>query len=101
MAAVVDNEEYWRRVEERAAQLGSDGCTHVLEWNHRCCLEHDIHCRTGMTLGGHPITRQEADFVFWACNRARAWSRLSWYDPFSWWRYYGVRLGAFLASRRP
>jgi len=98
--AVTDNEEYWRRVEARASALGSDGCTHALAWNLRCCLEHDCHCRTGMTLGGHPINRAEADYVFYACNRARAWSRLSWYDPLSWWRYGGVRLGALLDQLR-
>lgn len=58
------NEEYWTRVRARATALGSDGCTAVSEWLQDCCYEHDVHCRTGMTLAGMPISRIEADAKF-------------------------------------
>jgi len=58
------NDEYWQRVRARAAELGSDGCTSVSEWMQDCCLEHDVHCRTGMTLAGIPIDRFDADERF-------------------------------------
>lgn len=92
------NPDWERRVRERAAHLGSDGCTKVNEWNHICCLYHDIMCRTGCDLDGHPITREESDYLFWECNRLR--SRFSWLSPRSWARWAGVRVGALLKSRR-
>ena len=91
---MIENEAYWARVEARAKALGSDGCTAVSEWNRRCCLHHDIMCRTGMDIDGNPVTRQEADWLFWECNRLRATSGLSLLSPRSWVRWVGVRLGA-------
>ena len=58
------NEEYWSRVRARAEALGADGCTAVGEWHRDCCLEHDVHCRTGMTINSVAISRIEADAVF-------------------------------------
>ncbi len=55
------NEDYWQRVRARAKALGSDGCSYVSEWMQDCCLEHDVHCRTGMTMGGMAISRSRAD----------------------------------------
>jgi hypothetical protein len=91
------NEEYWSRVRARAKALGSDGCTAVSEWNHDCCLHHDIMCRTGQDIDGNPVTRQEADYLFWECNRRM--SRFSWLSPRSWWRWIGVRFGAWWEQR--
>jgi len=81
---------------ERAEAVGSDGCTGVPEWHRDCCLEHDVHYRTGQTLTGVPINRAEADAVFRECLRRR--SRLSWYSPLSWWRWAGVRVFGRKAS---
>ena len=92
------NEEYWQRVEARALALGSDGCTQVNEWNRRCCLLHDIMCRTGMDMDGNAVTREEADYLFWECNRQR--TPFSWLSPRSWVRWVGVRIGAWWAQRR-
>ena len=92
---LVERAAYWARVRTRAAALGSDGCTSVAEWNRDCCLHHDIMCRTGMDVDGNPVTRQEADWLFWECNRLRAGDYLSYLSPRSWFRYAGVRIGAW------
>lgn len=99
-AGVADNEGFWQAVEARAAALGSDGCTHASEWNRRCCLLHDVMLRTGMDMAGHPVSRHEADWLFWECNRVRARAGLSYLSPRSWIRYAGVRIGAWQARRR-
>jgi len=91
--------EWSERVKARALALGSDGCTAVSEWNQVCCFHHDVMCRTGHDIDGQPITREEADWLFWECNRIRSRSRLSVYDPRSWVRYIGVRLGAYNSKR--
>lgn len=57
MAVFTPNEQYWQRVRDRAAALGSDGCTAVSEWNRDCCLLHDVMCRTGMDMDGRAVTR--------------------------------------------
>lgn len=97
---ITPNPAWEARVRARAAALGSDGCTAVAEWNKICCLAHDIACRTGMDIDGNPITRQEADVLFWECNRLRAWAGLSYLSPRSLVRYIGVRLGAWWETRR-
>lgn len=99
-AGVTDNEAFWARVEARAAELGTDGCTGVSEWNRRCCLHHDIMCRTGMDINGNPVTREEADWLFWECNRLRARAGLSYLSPRSWARWAGVRIGALFQKRK-
>lgn len=98
-AVVVPNAAWEQRVRARAAALGSDGCTAVGEWNQICCLHHDVMCRTGQDVDGNPVTRREADVLFWECNRLRAAARLSWLSPRSFVRYLGVRLGAWWSSR--
>lgn len=99
VGAVTDRPAYWARVRARAEALGSDGCTRATEWNRDCCLHHDIMCRTGMDIDGNPVTRLEADVLFWECNRLRAGARLSVYSPRSWARYVGVRIGAWWHTR--
>jgi len=94
MGGVTENEEFWKRVEARAKALGSDGCTAVSEWNQRCCWLHDTMLITGMDMDGNAVSREEADYLFWECNRLRAKSRLSYLSPRSWVRYVGVRIGA-------
>lgn len=90
---VIDNPEFWARVEARAAALGSDGCTGVSEWHRRCCLLHDVMYRTGQDMDGRAITRAEADYLFWECNRQR--TPFSFLSPRSWVRWAGVRLWAW------
>lgn len=86
-----DNEEYWKKVRERARKLGSDGCTLVAEWKQDCCYEHDMHCRTKMDIYGNKVERFEADYLFRKCIQDRV--SLRFLSPRSWIRWMGVRLG--------
>jgi hypothetical protein len=81
---------YWERVADKAAELGSDGCTGGSAAFRPCCLEHDIHWRTGRTLEGHRISPREANLRFRACMQSR--SRFGWWSPVAWWRYLVVSL---------
>lgn len=80
---------YWERVRDKAAELGTDGCTGATGAFRDCCLEHDIHYRLGTTLGGEPITRREADDRFRSCMMAH--SALGFYSPMAWIRWAAVR----------
>lgn len=100
MGAITPNPAYWARYRERALALGSDGCTKVNEWNRDCCYRHDVHWRTGMDINGHPISKAQANVLFWECNRQRSRSRLSYYDPRSLVRFVGVQLGAWWSKRK-
>jgi hypothetical protein len=80
---------YWERVHDKAAELGADGCSFATGAFVDCCLEHDIHYRTGLTLNGTPITRREADARFRSCMQSR--SKLGFFSPMSWWRWAAVR----------
>ena len=84
--------EWEARVKARALALGSDGCTMAAEWNRVCCWHHDVMLITGMDIDGNPVTREEADALFWECNRRR--TRFSILSPRSWARWVGVRMGA-------
>ena len=95
-AAVTPNDAYWARVRARAAALGSDGCTGVSEWQHDCCLLHDILCRTGVDMDSVAVTRTEADALFWKCLTDR--SPLGVWSPRAWLRYAGVRLYSWWRS---
>ena len=92
--------DYWQAVRERAADLQSDGCSNVTDLYLDCCLEHDIHYRTGKTLAGVEISRQEADKVFRSCIQSR--SPFKVFSPMSWWRWAGVRIfgASSYASKR-
>ena len=98
------SENYIEWVRAEAARYGSDGCTAVSEWNHWCCLEHDLACRTGkdprvaymMSWEAAPdLSRREADKRFWRCNRSASptWGGKLRADL----RYLGVRLGAWFS----
>ena len=82
---------YWRRVRQRAFELGSDGCTCVSELFKESCLEHDIHWRTSKTIDGHDITTAQANTRFRLVIQSR--SRFGRFSPISWIRYAGVSLG--------
>lgn len=81
---------YWDQVRDKAAALGADGCTKATGAYVECCLEHDIHYRTGHTIAGEPITRRAADARFRSCMQSR--SRLGWYSPMAWARWAAVRI---------
>lgn len=97
-AGLIERDDYRKRIEARAAELGTDGCTAVKDWNRVCCWHHDIMCRTGQDIDGNTVTREEADYLFWECNRLR--SPFSLLSPRSWMRWAGVRIGALLLSMR-
>lgn len=84
------NSHYWDLVYAKAAELSSDGCSYVTEAFHQCCLEHDIHYRTGRRLNVKPITRRQADQRFRECMQMR--SRFGKFSPMAWWRWAGVRI---------
>lgn len=81
---------YWERIRDRAAELGTDGCTGATGIHVECCLEHDIHWRTGRTLDGQPITPGQANKRFRSCMQSR--SKLGWFSPLAWWRWGVVSL---------
>mgnify|MGYP003438754089 FL=1 len=81
---------YWERVKDKAAELGTDGCTGATGLFADCCLEHDIAYRLGTTLDGTPITKEQADKRFLCCMQSR--SLWGWYSPMAWWRYAAVRV---------
>lgn len=80
---------YWVRVRERAAELGSDGCSGVTNAHRDCCLEHDIAYRLHTTVDGVPLTKAEADTRFRSCLQRR--SKAGALSPLAWWRYLAVR----------
>ncbi|HYE89541.1 MAG TPA: hypothetical protein VEA38_00920 [Terriglobales bacterium] len=82
--------DYWARVRQRAAELGSDGCSVVADFYLDACLEHDIHYRTHRRLDGTPITKAEADALF--RQRIQERSCLGRFSPMSWWRWAAVAL---------
>ena len=84
------NALYWDRVRDKAAELGADGCSMATGAFVECCLEHDVHYRTGKTLRGMTISRRDADARFRACMQAR--SRFGAFSPMAWWRWAAVRL---------
>ena len=86
------DKEYWKKVAHKAIDLESDGCTGVPDFYIECCYEHDIHYRTHKTLEGQDITRAEADKQLRECIQSK--SKLGIFNPMSWWRWLGVRLGA-------
>lgn len=81
---------YWERIRNRAAELGTDGCTGGSAAFRDCCFEHDVHWRTGQTIDGMPITAKEANTRFRSCMQSR--SRFGWWSPVAWWRWAVVSL---------
>lgn len=88
----------WVKLE--AQKIGSDGCSVVSEWQHQCCLEHDLACHYGKDPevafasgweNAPKMSRKEADKRFWRCNRqgTGVWGKFR-----ADLRYLGVRIGA-------
>mgnify|MGYP003524634728 CR=1 FL=1 len=86
---MIKDEEYWVRVQDRAIELKSDGCTGVPDFHLKCCLEHDAHYRLHCDMDGNPITKSEADKQFRLCIQQE--SKLGRFSPMSWWRWLGVK----------
>lgn len=87
---LLDEPDYRMGVRQRAAELGSDGCTGVPDWYVIACLDHDIAYRTHATIGREPLTRAEADQrLQWAIQHE---SPLGRFSPMAQWRRWGVRL---------
>jgi len=89
--------DYWHRVRDKAAELGTDGCTMAGPAFRDCCLRHDAEYRTCRTLSGRKITRKEADQRFLACMQSR--SIVGWWSPIAWLRYAAVRLCGASSSK--
>jgi hypothetical protein len=81
--------DYWQLIRDKADELGTDGCTFAGSAFRDCCKRHDIEYRTGQTVSGKVVTRDEADRRFLACMQSR--SRLGWFSPIAWLRYLAVR----------
>ena len=79
---------YWERVRDKAAELGSDGCTWGTGAFKDCCREHDVHWRTGHQIDGTPISTRDANKRFLACMRNH--SRFGYYSPMALIRYIVV-----------
>ena len=67
----------------RAAELGSDGCTGVLDLFMWTCLEHDVHYRTHRTALGDSLTFEEANYIF----RERIKQVRVTMNPLTWIKY--------------
>ena len=81
---------YWSDVNGLAIQLKADGCTGVVDYLAWTCMEHDIHYRTHGMVYGHPLTKEEADYIFRVrIQQGSSFGRLS---PISWIRWIGVRV---------
>lgn len=94
------DEKYWALVRQRAKELGSDGCTGVVDFYLDCCLEHDIAYRTKADIYGLSRTNREADRDFRYCVQSR--SPFGVLSPMAWWRWAGLRIyNLFTGKRRP
>jgi len=89
MSRADEDTVYWENVRQAAEALGADGCSGVPEIHRDCCLEHDIHYRTGRTITGATLSRAQADALFLMCMQER--STLGRWSPLAWWRYAAVR----------
>ena len=79
---------YFERIRDKAAELGSDGCTGGTGAFKDCCREHDVHWRTGRMLDGTPISPRAANRRFLACMRNH--SRFGYYSPMALIRFVVV-----------
>lgn len=83
--------EYWNKVEQRAKELHTDGCTRVTDTFIECCWEHDVAYRDGKTVEGIIVPNTKvADLAFRKCMQNR--SRVGVLSPVSWIRWIGLRI---------
>jgi hypothetical protein len=97
--------QYWKLMIQLAWDLDSDGCTIVNEWHQMCCLEHDVHYRTGRRHMLHVVGWDGKEPVYelvprecvtraWADRRFRDCMRVQggfFNDIRAWARWIGVR----------
>lgn len=81
---------YWSQIYTKAKEIEANGCTGVSEIYRDSCYEHDIHYGTGKTIYGKPLTRGDADAIFW--ERIVELSPLGVFSPVGWIRWMGVRM---------
>ena len=91
---MIKDEDGWKELAKKAAELKFDGCTGVADFHLPCCYHHDLMYRTGKDIYGTEVSRKEADYEFMLCIQSR--SRLGKFSPMAFVRWVGVRL---LASR--
>jgi len=82
------DEAYWLRMDKRALELKSDGCTGVPDTYLYSCKEHDVHTRTHKTVQGDAITFNQAAYCI--RRRVQQGSVLGSLSPISWLRWIGV-----------
>ncbi len=87
-----EESRYWARVQDFAAQLGTDGCTKTLNIHVRCCDLHDVLyvLRFDPFDPNHPkISKAQADRRFLDCMRRHSW--LGFWSPIAYLRYFFVK----------
>lgn len=83
------SDSYHDWIDDKAAELGADGCSGVSGAYVWCCKEHDVHWRIGTRRNGTPISRTEADLVFRSC--IQRCSPFGFWSPMAWWRWLGLK----------
>lgn len=83
------SDSYRDWIDDKAAELGADGCSGVSGAYVWCCKEHDVHWRLGTRRNGTPISRAEADLVFRSC--IQRCSPFGFWSPMAWWRWLGLK----------
>ena len=86
---MIKDDAYWERVEKKAKELNSDGCTGVVDFHIRCCWEHDIAYVLGTTVDGVPQDKATTDAEFRRCIQSQ--SKFGVLSPMSWVRWLGVK----------
>src|SRR5688572_11042144 len=82
--------DYWTRIRDEADRLGTDGCSMGSAAFRLGCLRHDCEYRTGVTIDGDPVTKQQADDRFLCYMQSR--SIFGWWTPMGWTRYLILKL---------
>lgn len=84
---------YWTRIRDEADRLGTDGCSWGGAMFRLGCLRHDVEYRSGVTIDGDPITKEESDLRLRSFIQSRSW--FGWYSPVAWlyWSLLQTRFG--------
>lgn len=76
-------------ITKKALELGSDGCSKVLDTSIICCYEHDIPYRTGRNYKGEEVTKADTDKRFRECIQEESTNKVRGFIA-SWTRWFGV-----------
>ena len=87
---MTEDKRYWEQIDDWADSLGADGCTGGTNAFVHCCRRHDAEYRTGTTLEGQSVNKQEADKRFLDCMRNH--SKLGYWSPMAYYRYLAVKV---------